>query len=131
MLTIHADLTLVFKIAFVRNDDNGERVLIFDSEDLLVEGADFLERVARCDRIDEEETFTGAHILLAHSTVSSKIHLVIACADNGIYDCCAPVFFLSCRVQHIKKCDLLVDYALFSVRVWLDMLASQVKQLLR
>jgi hypothetical protein len=44
--TIHANLALVLKIAFVRDDNDGEGVLILNTEYLLVEGANFLERVA-------------------------------------------------------------------------------------
>jgi hypothetical protein len=62
------DLALVLKIALVGDKDDGEDVLIFDAEDLLVKGRDFFERVARGDRIDEQETFASAHILLTHGT---------------------------------------------------------------
>ena len=68
--TVHADLSLVFEIAFVGDDDDGEGVLVFDAEDLLVEGAYFLERVAGCDGVDEKETLACAHVLLAHGTAS-------------------------------------------------------------
>jgi len=44
------DLTLVFEIALVGNEDDGEKVLVLDAEDLLVKSRDFLERVAGCDR---------------------------------------------------------------------------------
>ena len=45
--TVHANLTLVLEVTFVRNDDDRERVLVLHPEDLLVERADFLERVPR------------------------------------------------------------------------------------
>lgn len=45
-LTIHAHLTLVFKITFVGNNNNGEGVLVFDTQNLLMESADFLKRVS-------------------------------------------------------------------------------------
>jgi len=44
--TVHANLSLVFEVTFVGYDDDGEGVLVFDTEDLLVERAYFLERVA-------------------------------------------------------------------------------------
>jgi hypothetical protein len=67
--TIHAHLALVLEIAFVGNDDDGERVLVLYSEDLLVERRDFFKRVAGGDRIDEEEAFSCTHVLLTHRTV--------------------------------------------------------------
>ena len=67
--TIHAHLALVLEIAFIGDDDDGERVLVLYSEDLLVEGRDFFKRVARGDRVDEEEAFPCTHVLLAHRTV--------------------------------------------------------------
>ena len=33
-----------------------------------MEGANFLERIARGDGVDQEETLARAHILFAHST---------------------------------------------------------------
>ena len=51
--TIHANLALKLQVTLISNDNNGERVLILDSENLLVKRADFLERVPRCDRVDE------------------------------------------------------------------------------
>ena len=41
--TVHAHLALVLQVALVRNNDDGERVLVLHAQDLLVEGADFLE----------------------------------------------------------------------------------------
>lgn len=62
------NLTLVFKIALVSNEDDGEEVLVLDAENLLVKGRDFLKRVAGCDRVDEQEPLAGAHVLFTHST---------------------------------------------------------------
>ena len=67
--TVHANLTLVFEIALVRYDDDREGVLVLDAKNLLVKSADLLERVARCDGVDEEEAFACAHILFAHGPV--------------------------------------------------------------
>ena len=66
--TVHANLPFVFKIAFVCDDNDGEGVLVFDSEDLLVEGAYFFEGVAGSNGVHEQEAFTGAHVLFAHRT---------------------------------------------------------------
>ena len=43
--TIHADLSFVFEIAFVRDDNDRERILVFYSKDLLVECTDLLEGI--------------------------------------------------------------------------------------
>lgn len=66
--TVHADLALKLEVAFVCDDDDGERILVLHAQNLLVERADFLERVPRGDRVDEQKAFAGPHVLLAHST---------------------------------------------------------------
>ena len=68
--TIHADLPLVFEITLVGDHDDRESVLIFDTKDLLVESADFLERVSRGNGVHEQETFARAHVLFPHRTAS-------------------------------------------------------------
>lgn len=65
------NLAFVLEIALVGDEDDGEDILVLDAEDLLVEGRDFLERVARGDRVDEQETFASAHILLTHGTINN------------------------------------------------------------
>lgn len=60
-----------------------------------MEGADFLERIAGGDRVNEEEAFTSAHVLLAHSSV----------------------FLLTSGVEDVEQCDLFVDDTLLAVRV--------------
>lgn len=65
--TIHAHLSFVFEITFVRNDDDGEGILVLHSQDLLVERADFLKRVARRDRVHKKEALAGSHVLFPHS----------------------------------------------------------------
>jgi len=92
---IVADLAFVLEVALVGDDDDGERVLVLDAEDLLVESADFFEGVARGDGVDEEEALSGAHVLLAHRAI----------------------FFLSGGVEHVEQSDLVIDDALFPVRV--------------
>jgi hypothetical protein len=71
-LTIHSNLSLILKITLVGHDDDRERVLVLDAKNLLVERADLLERIAGGDGVNEEETFTGAHVLLAHSSAWSE-----------------------------------------------------------
>jgi len=71
--TIHPNLSFILQIALVGNDDNRESILILDPKDLLVERADFLKRVARRDRVDEEEAFTSTHVLFTHSSVNKRL----------------------------------------------------------
>lgn len=68
--TVHAHLALILEIALVGHDNDRERVLVLDSEDLLVERRDFFKRVAGGDRVDEEEALPGAHVLLTHCAIS-------------------------------------------------------------
>ena len=49
-------LAFDLQIALVSNEDDGEKVLVLDTEDLLVEGRDFFKRVARCDRVYKKKT---------------------------------------------------------------------------
>lgn len=70
--TVHADLALKLEVTFVCDDNDGERILVLHAQNLLVERADFLERVARGDRVDEQEAFAGPHVLLAHSTAQKR-----------------------------------------------------------
>jgi len=92
---IHSDLSLILKITLVGHDDDRKRILILDAKNLLVESANFLERIAGGDGVDEEKTFTGAHVLLAHSSI----------------------FLLTSGIKDVKQCDLLVNDTLFAVRV--------------
>jgi hypothetical protein len=83
--------------------------LVLDAKNLLVESANFLERIAGGDGVDEEKTFTGAHVLLAHSSVESEWQA------SSAAKCHLPIFFLTSGVKDVKQCDLLVDDALFAV----------------
>ena len=74
-LTVHPHLPLVFQIALVGNDDNWERVLVLHTQDLLVEGANFLKRIAGGDGVDQEEPLSRAHVLFAHSTAPTSMSL--------------------------------------------------------
>ena len=69
--TLRANLSLVFAVTIVGYDDDGERVQLFDTEDVLVKRAYFIERVAGCDGVDEKESLACARVLLAHSTAGS------------------------------------------------------------
>jgi len=71
------DLTLVFEIALVGNEDDGEKVLVLDAEDLLVKSRDFLERVAGCDRVDKQKTFSSAQISIDRCYVRNYSRLFL------------------------------------------------------
>ena len=60
----------MLKIALVRHEDNGEKVLVLDTKDLLVKGRDLLERVARRNGVHQQETFSRTHVLLSHGTIN-------------------------------------------------------------
>jgi hypothetical protein len=65
---VHSDLSFIFQIALVGDNNDRESILILDSKNLLVEGRDFLKRVAGSDGIHQKEAFSGAHVLLPHRT---------------------------------------------------------------
>lgn len=67
--TVHANLALILQIALVCDNDDWERVLILDTENLLMESADFLKGVTRGDGVHEKETLPCPHVLFSHSTV--------------------------------------------------------------
>lgn len=66
--TLGGDLTFTFQIALVGDNDDGKVVLVFDSQNLLVERGDFLKRIAAGNGVDAKETFTGSHVLFTHGT---------------------------------------------------------------
>ena len=73
ILTVHANLAFILEIALVCNDDDRELIHILYSENLLIEGADFLERVAGSNGVNEQEALARAHVLLTHSTIGRII----------------------------------------------------------
>ena len=74
--TIEPHLPFIFKITLIGNNNNGEDVSILDSQDLLIEGADFLKRVPRGDRIYKKEAFSGPHVLFSHGTKFESVSLM-------------------------------------------------------
>jgi hypothetical protein len=83
----------MLQIALVADHNHGEIVLVFHSQNLLLECGDFLEALARRDGVDQEESLAGAHILLAHRRV----------------------LFLASGIEDIEKCHLIVNDALLPV----------------
>ena len=67
--TLLGNLSLPLQIALVANHNDGEVILVLDSQNLLLEGHDLLEALTACDTVDQEETLTRSHILLAHGGV--------------------------------------------------------------
>lgn len=92
-LTVHANLALVSEIALGGDDDNRNRVLIFQAKNLLVEGTKFLERVARGDGINQKKAIASAHSLFLYRAV----------------------FLLARRVQHIDHCSITINDALLQI----------------
>ena len=70
--TIHPDLTLVLQVALVGNEDDREAILVLHPQDLLVECADFLERIPGGDGVDEQESLARTHVLLPHGPAVQK-----------------------------------------------------------
>jgi hypothetical protein len=89
------NLTLALKIALVTDNDHREVVLVFDAQDLLLEGGDFLEALAGCDVVDQKETLSCPHVLLAHGTV----------------------LLLTSGIENVEKSDLIVDVTLLAIRI--------------
>jgi hypothetical protein len=61
----------------------------------LLESGDFLEALAGCDGVDEQEALACTHVLLAHGAV----------------------LFLAGGIEHIEQGDLIVNNALLAVGV--------------
>ena len=109
--TVHSNLSVVLEVALVGDNDDWERVLVLDTQNLLVECADFLERIARRDGVDQEEALARAHVLLAHSTGGEMVR------TRGRRDAYMdiPIFFLTRSVQDVEESDLVVNDALLPV----------------
>lgn len=67
--TLLRHLALLFQITLVADQDDGEVVLVLDSQYLLLEGEDFLKGLFGSDGVDEQETLSGSHVLLSHGGV--------------------------------------------------------------
>lgn len=63
---VHSAIT---EIALVTNDDDGDCVSVFDTQDLFVVGLDHPKRVSFRDGVHEEKAFAVEHILPPHRTV--------------------------------------------------------------
>lgn len=92
---IHSNLSLILQIALVSHDDDRERILVLHTKNLLMESTNFLERIAGGDRVNQEEAFASAHVLLPHSSI----------------------FLLTSGVEDVEQCDFFIDDALLAVRV--------------
>lgn len=104
-LTLPRDFALALQIALVANNDHREVVLVLDAQDLLLEGCDFLKALTRGDGVDEQETLACPHVLLAHRAV----------------------LLLTGGIENIEQSDLIINYALFAVRVWIKSVLVKVR----
>jgi hypothetical protein len=68
-LTFGANLSLAFQITLVTHDDDGEIILIFDSQNLLLESQDFLKTLSTGYAVYQQKPFTSSHVLLSHCTI--------------------------------------------------------------
>lgn len=64
--TLLGDYALLLQIALVADDNDGEIILVLDTQDLLLEGHDFFEGLARRYGVDEQEALAGPHVLFPH-----------------------------------------------------------------
>ena len=108
--TVHANLALILQIALVCDNDDWERVLILDTENLLMECANFLERVPRGYGIYQQETFSCSHVLLAHGPAKYTFKTVQGKQKKNL-----RVFFLTSSIKDVQESYLIVDDALFTV----------------
>lgn len=105
---VRADLPLILEVGLICDDDAREVVLVLDAygcgasaigekrerdavertEDLLMKGADFVERVARGDRVDQQEALARPHVLLAHSTahMRASVHTALKTSDSRTHE---------------------------------------------
>jgi hypothetical protein len=60
------------QVTFVPDDDDGDRLRIFDSQDLSMVRLDHLKRVSFRDGVHEEKALAVEHIVLPHRTVPSQ-----------------------------------------------------------
>lgn len=103
--TLLGDRTLLLQITLVGNDDDGEVILVLDAQDLLLEGHDFFEGLARRNGVDEQESLAGSHVLFSHSRV----------------------FLLAGRIQDIQQSDFIIDHTLLAVGIcWRKKVPNQL-----
>ena len=63
---LDVDHSLFFEIGFVGHEHDRVDVPVFDSQDLLVEFVDLVEGGAVGHREDQQETFSGSHVMFPH-----------------------------------------------------------------
>jgi len=81
----------MLKITLVGHDDDRKRILALGAKNLPVESANFLERIAGGDGVDEEKTFTGTH-----NSVESEQQASSAAKNHLL------IFFLTSYVKDVK-----------------------------
>jgi len=91
--TLLTDGTFHFQVALVSHNNHREVILILHSQNLLLECGNLAETRSAGDGVHQQEALTGAHVLLPH----------------------CRVLFLAGGIQHIEKCDFIVNHALLAV----------------
>jgi hypothetical protein len=66
--TDHVHPAFTLQVAFVSDNYNGDRLRIFDPQDLLMVRLYHLKRVSFRDGVNEEEALAVEHIVLPHRT---------------------------------------------------------------
>eukprot|EP00732_Lithocolla_globosa_P005650 Lithocolla_globosa_v1_NODE_5978_length_1154_cov_2016.246588.p3 type:complete len:117 gc:universal NODE_5978_length_1154_cov_2016.246588:539-189(-) len=62
-------LSVFHQVTFISNQYHREFVLIFNSENLLLESVNFIKTGFGCNGIHQQKPFTCSHILFTHSRV--------------------------------------------------------------
>lgn len=96
MHTLLRHLSLALQIALVAHDDDGKVVLVLYSEDLLLEGHDFLEALPARNAVHQQEALSRPHVLFTHG----RVLLLAGC------------------IEDIQERVLGIDHAPLAVRIW-------------
>ena len=80
--------------------------------------ADVLEGRGVVDGKDEQEALPRTHVLVAHSTVDTRVHRQLLSRTTAPAVKRSPVLLLTCGVQDVQETGLAVYYYLFPVRVF-------------
>lgn len=82
-----------------------------------MESPDFVERVARGNRVNKKEALSRPHVLLAHCPAPPTSHQYNRMRRWEERRKNARVFLLSSGIQYVQQRNLLIDHALLAVRV--------------
>jgi len=68
--TEHVYRAIILEITFVPDEHDGNRLSVFDAQDLFVVCANQVERIPFGDRVHEEEALAVEHVVLPHRAIS-------------------------------------------------------------